>query len=272
MGWLQNQVVLITGGGSGLGLALVERFLNEGAHVAVLQRSQSKVDELIERYDGKVVAIAGDVAKYEDNVRAVQATVERFGRLDCFIANAGIWDHYADIKKLTGEQLDKLFDEILAINTKGCLLGVKAALDELIKTGGSVILTLSNSALYSSGGGPVYTASKHAGVGLVKELAFELAPKIRVNAVAPSAMNVNIKGSATLGQQNVGLLDARNMGEIAQGMPLKFLPEAEEMTGSYVLLASRENNRPLSGVIINADCGLGIRGLRKPNLGLFDEI
>lgn len=271
MGWLHDQVVLITGGGSGLGLALVDRFLKEGAKVAVLQRSQSKVDELLERYQGEVVAVAGDVAKYEDNVRAVQATVERFGKLDCFIGNAGIWDHYADIMSLTGEQLDKVFDELMSINAKGCLLGVKAALDELIKSEGSIILTLSNSALYPSGGGPAYTASKHAGVGLVKELAFELAPKIRVNAVAPSGMNVNVKGAAALGQNNLGLLDARNMEEIAKGMPLKFLPEADEMTGSYVLLASRENNRPLSGVIINADCGLGIRGLRKPNLGLFQE-
>lgn len=53
-------------------------------------------------------------------------------------------------------------------------------------------------------------------------------------------------------------------------MPLKFLPEPEDMTGSYGLLASRQNNRPLSGVFINADCGLGIRGLRQANAGFFD--
>ena len=92
MGWLKGEVALITGGGSGLGWALVERFLEEGAHVGVLQRSQSKVDALKERFGDQIVAVAGDVANYEDNVHAVQATVERFGKLDCFIGNAGIWD------------------------------------------------------------------------------------------------------------------------------------------------------------------------------------
>lgn len=270
MGWLTGEVVLITGGGSGLGLALVERCLAEGAHVAVLQRSQTKVDELLARFGDRVVAVAGDVTQYADNVRAVEATVARFGKLDCFIGNAGIWDHYADIVNMSGEQLEQAFDEIMNINTKGYLLGAKAVLDELLKTEGSMIFTLSNSAFYASGGGPIYTASKHAGVGLVRELAYELAPKIRVNAVAPSGMNVNVKGAASLGQDNIGLLDARDPERIAQGMPLKFLPEAEDMTGSYVLLASRQNNRPLSGVFINADCGLGIRGLRQANAGFFD--
>lgn len=222
MGWLKGEVALITGGGSGLGWALVERFLEEGAHVGVLQRSQSKVDALKERFGDQIVAVAGDVANYEDNVHAVQATVERFGKLDCFIGNAGIWDHYADIVNTSGEQLDKAFDEIMGINTKSLILGAKAALNELVKTEGSIVFTLSNSALYSAGGGPVYTASKHAGVGIMKELAYELAPKVRVNAVAPSGMNVNIKGAASLGQENIGLLDARDPEKIARGMPLNF--------------------------------------------------
>jgi len=183
MGWLQGEVALITGGGSGLGWALVERFLEEGAQVAVLQRSKAKVDALNEHFGGKVLAIEGDVASYADNVRAVQATVERFGKLDCFVGNAGIWDHYADIVNTSGEQLEKAFDEIMGINTKSLILGAKAALDALIASEGSIIFTLSNSALYSAGGGPVYTASKHAGVGIMKELAYELAPKVRVNAV-----------------------------------------------------------------------------------------
>ncbi|KAA8731491.1 3-(cis-5,6-dihydroxycyclohexa-1,3-dien-1-yl)propanoate dehydrogenase [Acinetobacter qingfengensis] len=271
MGWLKNEVILITGGGSGLGLALVERFIDEGARIAVLQRSVAKVAALKQRYADDIVVIEGDVAKYQDNLRAVQATVERFGKLDCFIGNAGIWDHYADIVNMTGEQLDQAFDEIMGINSKALILGAKAALNELLKSEGSIIFTLSNSALYPAGGGPVYTASKHAGVGIMKELAYELAPKIRVNAVAPSGMNVNIKGAASLGQENIGLLDARDPEKIARGMPLDFLPEAEDMTGAYVLLASRQNNRPLTGVLINADCGLGIRGLRQPRAELLNN-
>ena len=136
MSWVKDQVVLITGGGSGLGLALVERFLAEGAKVSVLQRSQSKVDALIERFGDQVLAIPGDVTVYADNLRAVEATVERYGRLDCFIANAGIWDHYADIVHMTGEQLEHAFDEIMAINTKSLILGAKAALEPLTQSEG----------------------------------------------------------------------------------------------------------------------------------------
>lgn len=270
MGWLKGEVALITGGGSGLGWALVERFLAEGAEVAVLQRSQEKVDALNKHFGDRILTIVGDVASYEDNLRAVQATVERFGKLDCFVGNAGIWDHYADIVNTSGEQLEKAFDEIMGINTKALILGAKAALTELVKSEGSIIFTLSNSALYTAGGGPIYTASKHAGVGVMKELAYELAPKVRVNAVAPSGMNANIKGASSLGQADVGLLDTRDMKKIAAGMPLGFLPEPEAMAGSYVLLASRQNNRPLTGVLINAECGLGIRGLRQPRAGFFE--
>jgi len=167
MGWLKGEVALITGGGSGLGLALVERFLQEGAHVGVLQRSQSKVDELIARYGDRIVAVTGDVASFEDNVRAVQATVERFGKLDCFIGNAGIWDHYADIVNMSGEQLNTAFDEIMGINTKGYLLGAKAALDELLKTEGSMYFLLYRTqSFYSSGGGTNLYCLKTCGCGL----------------------------------------------------------------------------------------------------------
>ena len=165
MGWLQGEVALITGGGSGLGWALVERFLEEGAQVAVLQRSQDKVDALKAHFGDRVLAIAGDVTNYEDNVRAVNATVEHFGKLDCFVGNAGIWDHYADIVNTPGEMLDKAFNEIMGINTKSLILGAKAALDALIASEGSIIFTLSNSAVYTAGGGPVYTASEHAALG-----------------------------------------------------------------------------------------------------------
>jgi 2,3-dihydroxy-2,3-dihydrophenylpropionate dehydrogenase len=272
MGWLVDDVALITGGGSGLGLALVERFLDEGAQVAVLQRSMEKVELLQRRFGGKVLAIAGDVANFHDNVQAVQATLQRFGKLDTFIGNAGIWDHYADIVHTSGEQLDRAFDEIININTKALILGAKAALDALLTTEGSMIFTLSNASLYPAGGGPIYTASKHAAVGIMKELAYELAPKVRVNAVAPSGMNANVKGASSLGQDKIGLLDGRDLQRIANGMPLGFLPEPEQMTGAYVLLASKHNNRTLTGVLINAECGLGIRGLRQPRAGFFDQV
>jgi len=119
-GWLDDEVALITGGGSGLGLALVERFLDEGARVAVLERSAEKVAALRERFDAqRVVAVQGDVTSYADNERAVSAAVEAFGKLDTFVGNAAIWDHASSLVDLTPEQLDSGYDELFSINVKG---------------------------------------------------------------------------------------------------------------------------------------------------------
>lgn len=267
-GWLRGQIVLITGGGSGLGLALVERFLNEGARVGVLERSPEKVAALCERFGADVVAVQGDVRLYEDNARAVAATLERFGSLDTFIGNAAIWDHASGLMDLSPEQIDQGFDELFPINVKGYLLGAKAAARALIESEGSMIFTLSNSSFYPGGGGPLYTASKHAAVGLIRQLAYELAPKVRVNGVGPCGMASDLRGPAALGQENRRIMDSRSPAAIASILPLQFFPEPADFTGPYVMLASHANNRVLSGVMINADAGLGIRGIRHVAGGL----
>ncbi len=266
--WLNNQSVLITGGGSGLGLALVKRFLTEGANITVLEKSAEKVADLQKDFAGKVIAIQGDVSHYEDNEKAVGAAIEAFGKLDCFIGNAAIWDHGASLVSLTGERLAQGFDELFAVNLKGYLLGAKAASQALIASEGSMIFSLSNSAFYPGGGGPLYTASKHAAVGLIRELAYELAPKVRVNGVGPCGMASDLRGPASLGQENTKIMDSRTPEAIASILPLQFFPEAADFTGPFVLLASRENNRTLTGVMINADAGLGIRGIRHTAGGL----
>ena len=267
-GWLQGEVALITGGGSGLGLALVERFVVEGARIGVLERSEEKIAALRERFGDIVVAVHGDVRSYADNERAVNATVEKFGKLDAFIGNAAIWDHAVSLIDLTPEQLENGFDELFTINVKGYLLGAKAAAKALIASEGSMIFTLSNSSFYPGGGGPLYTASKHAAAGLIRQLAYELAPKVRVNGVGPCGMASDLRGPASLGQENMRIMDSRSPEAIASILPLQFFPQPADFSGPYVMLASRANNRTLSGVMINADAGLGIRGIRYVAGGL----
>src|SRR5216684_3029350 len=92
MGWLEGKVALVTGGASGLGRAIVERFLEEGARVAILDRSKDRAEQLATKLGKDSVAIIGDVTILADNDRAVAETVKRFGRLDCLVGNAGIWD------------------------------------------------------------------------------------------------------------------------------------------------------------------------------------
>lgn len=268
MSWLQGEACLITGGGSGLGRALVERFVAEGASVGVLERSAEKSAQLRADFGGAVEVVEGDVTDAAANERAVAAMVERFGKLDCFIGNAAVWDHGASLAATPIDRLDAGFDELFAINVKGCLLGAKAAAAALIASQGSIIFTLSNSAFYPGGGGPLYTASKHAVFGLMCELAYELAPKVRVNAVGPSGMASDLRGPAALGQQDLAIMDSRSPEAISAILPLQFFPDPADFTGPFVLLASRANNRTLSGVAINADCGLGIRGIRHVAGGL----
>ncbi|MDD2704708.1 MAG: 3-(cis-5,6-dihydroxycyclohexa-1,3-dien-1-yl)propanoate dehydrogenase [Acidocella sp.] len=268
MSRLKDQVVFITGGGSGLGLAIVERFVSEGARVGVLERSADKTARLIEGFPDAVVAVTGDVRSYEDNERAVNATLERFGKLDVFIGNAGIWDHGASLLGTSPKRLDAGYSEIFDVNVKGYLLGARAAAPALVQSQGAIIFTLSNSAFYPGGGGPIYTATKHAAVGLVRQLAYELAPKVRVNAVAPSGMASDLRGPVALGQENARIMDSRSPESIRAILPLQFFPSPEDFVGPYVMLASRADNRTLSGVMINADCGLGIRGIRYVAGGL----
>ena len=95
MGWLDGQVALVTGGGSGIGRAVVARFVEEGARVAVLDRVASRAEELRAEFGDNVIGLAGDVVQLADNKRAVAATVGAFGRLDIFVGNAGVFDVYA---------------------------------------------------------------------------------------------------------------------------------------------------------------------------------
>jgi cis-2,3-dihydrobiphenyl-2,3-diol dehydrogenase len=261
MGWLDDHVALVTGGGSGLGRAVVECFVQEGARVGVLDRSAEKLEKLRADFSkSDVVGIKGDVTSPSANTKAVAATVKAFGRLDVFVGNAGIWDYSIPLAHLPIDMADEVFDEVFAINVKGYLLGTKAA--ELVKTRGSVIYTVSNAGFDPGGGGAFYTAAKHAVQGLVKQMAYELAPKVRVNGVAPGGCASDLRGPACLGFDRVPLGGVAGIAELISSVtPLGFLPAAEDYAGMYVLLASRENSKTVTGTVLRGDGGLGIRGL-----------
>lgn len=262
MGWLDGTVALITGGGSGLGRALVQRFIDEGAKVGVLEADAARAEDLAREFGPSVEVTVGSVASYADNAEAVERTVASFGKLDTFVANAGIFDFFHPLAQYEGEQLAAAFDELMAVNTKGALLGAHAALPKLLETRGSIIVTISNAGFYTGGGGPLYTTSKHALVGVVKQLAHELAPKIRVNGVAPGGMKTALRGLSATGTeaQNLAQMDELD-GMLESITPLSVSPKPEQYCGPYVLLASAENSAVTTGVIINTDGGLGVRGI-----------
>ncbi len=265
MGWLDNDVALVTGGGSGIGLAVVRRFLAEGARgVGVLLRDPQQADTLRAEFGSQVLPVVGDVRVYADNARAVADTVAAYGKLDTLVGNAGVWDFFAGLMRTEPDTLAASFDEIFAINVKGYLLAARAAAAELRKQQGSMIFTLSNASFYAGGGGPVYVASKHAAVGLIKQLAYELAPHVRVNGVAPGGTATPLKGPASLGKQDTRLSELAGFEQaVADAVPLGFMAQPEDHTGHYVLLASRANSRATTAAILQSDGGWEIRGRQK---------
>jgi 2,3-dihydroxy-2,3-dihydrophenylpropionate dehydrogenase len=267
-GWLDGDVALITGAGSGIGRAVALRYLREGASVAVFGREFDRLQSTAEAAgsDGdRVLPLVGDVRSADDLSAAVAATVDRFGKLDVLVPNAGIWDFNRSISRTSPEEIGAIYDELFDINVKGYLLTVSTAWRELVKTEGSIVMTLSNAAYYAAGGGPVYTAAKHATRGLVTQLAYELAPKVRVNGVAVGGLRTDLRGPASVGMKGRSIEQsfAKRDGERGPNMWLP-LHEAStdpaDSTGPYVLLASKRDAGVITGTVIHADGGIGVRG------------
>jgi len=257
---LEGQVILITGGASGLGRSIVGRLIAEGANVAVLDLAEERLAALRAEYGDRVVTVAGDVRQLTDHADTVAACLDRFGRLDCLIGNAGLWDFSTALVDLAGDQLDAAFSELFDVNVKGYVLAAKAAIPELVRSRGSMIFTVSNAGFYPAGGGVLYTASKHAVVGLIKQLAYELAPHVRVNGIAPGAIATDLRGPSSLELGDVSIASVDINALASPTIPIGRVPTAAEYTGAYIFLADRRDAVPATGAVLNYDGGVGIRG------------
>lgn len=258
---MSGKVALVTGGGSGIGRAVVEALVGEGAKVGVLDVSPEKIEET-SGLGGNVVAVRGDATSLEDNERALSETVGAFGKLDILVCCVGLWDNQAKMKRLPKEKIEAAFEEIFAVNVKSYVLATKVCMDALIESEGNIVYTLSNSAFYPDGGGPLYMASKFAVRGLLVEMAYELAPKVRVNGVAPGGTATTIGGLASLDQEP--MLDSEKMKEGLKSInPLQLAFDAEDHVGAYLYLANDALSRGVTGSVINSDGGLGSRGFSK---------
>jgi cis-2,3-dihydrobiphenyl-2,3-diol dehydrogenase len=267
MGALDGEAVLISGGASGLGRAIVERFLEEGANLTVLDRSAERLAALAVGHPHRIEAVVGDVRSIADNQRAVAACVARFGKLDCAIGNAGIWDYSTTLDALPAERIDAAFDELFHVNVKGYLNLAKAALPALVRSSGALIFTVSNAGFDPAGGGPLYTASKHAVVGLIRQLAYEFAPAVRVNGVAPGPIDTDLRGPEALGLADKSISSIDLPGTAGAAMPIGFVPATADYAGGYVFLASRRDSRPATGGVLKLDAGIAVRGIGRTSAG-----
>ena len=258
-GWLDDKRALIVGAGSGIGRAVVGAFLAEGARVTVLERDRHKCEQLRAELP-TVEVVEGDAVTREANERAVAIAVDSHGGLDILVNCVGVFDFYQGVDDIDGEDLSPAFDEMFRTNVLSHLQSVKAAVPSLREaTGSSIVLTASASSFYPGRGGVLYVSSKFAVRGLVASLAHELAPQIRVNAVAPGGtLNTDLRGLASLGQQSTRLDDSPDRArEVAARSPLNVALSGADHAWAFVFLAS-DRARGISGEIVRPDGGFGL--------------
>jgi phthalate 3,4-cis-dihydrodiol dehydrogenase len=259
MGWLDGKRALVAGAGSGIGRAVLEAFREEGARIAAMELDNHKAERVTVELPGCVVS-PGDATKMADARAAVRQAAEALGGLDVLVNCVGIFDFYRGLADIPGDQLDAAFDEMFAVNVKSQLVMVQAALPELRRAGGAVVLTVSTSGFYPGRGGILYVASKFAVRGCVIALAHELAPDVRVNGVAPGGtLGTELTGPHSLGLagQNLGTTAGREE-DLRRRTPLQVALSGEDHAGSYVFLAS-DRARGITGTVVHSDGGAGIR-------------
>jgi len=253
MGRLNNKVVVLTGAGSGIGLATVKLFVQEGAKLMLAGRNEAALASAVKMAgDANAKYIVADVSKPEDNERLIKAAEERFASIDVFIANAGVEGATAPIVDYPIEA----FDEVMAINVRGVFLGLKYAIPALKKrVGGSIIITSSIGGVKARGqGNSGYITSKHAEIGLMRTAALECAPfNIRVNCVLPGPTETRMIRNIEEGRSPGAPEKAREM--ILSGLPLKRYGTPEEIANLMLFLASDESSICTGGVYL-ADGGL----------------
>jgi len=262
-GWLDGKRALIVGAGSGIGRAVVDAFHTEGAKVSVLERASGKCEQL-RRELPNVPVIEGDDITPEANDHAVAVAVDAFGGLDTLVNCVGIFDFYKGIGDIDAGDLSSAFDEMFRTNVLSHLQSVKAALPALrATTGSSIVLTESTSSYYPGRGGMLYVSSKFAVRGLVATLAHELAPGIRVNAVAPGGtLNTDLRGLASLGLDGVRLDDTPDRArDMAARTPLNVALTGKDHAWSFVFLAS-DRSRGITGETVHPDGGFGLGATR----------
>jgi NAD(P)-dependent dehydrogenase (short-subunit alcohol dehydrogenase family) len=248
---LSGKVALITGGGTGIGRAIALAFAREGASVTVAGRRLEKLREVISEVQkqGRAgLAMECDVSRAKDVERAVKGTVERFGRLNVLVNNAGTL-HVSTVEGISEEQ----WDYVMAVNTKGPFLTSRAALPEFRKCGGGAIVNIGSVlGLVAMKDRAAYCASKGGVTMLTKAMAIDHGHEnIRVNCICPSIVETELVK---------GLFDESAQGEARRKTRLSLIPlgrfgQPVDVAEMAVFLASDESSW-LTGAAIPLDGGL----------------
>lgn len=242
---LRDKVSIITGAGRGIGQATALKFAREGAKVVACDVSQAAVDEtvgLVRAEGGEALGCIVDVTKRADIDAMVQTTMDRFGRIDTLVNNAGIVMD-AQLRKMS----DAAFDRVIDVNLKGVYNCARAVVEIMVAQGSGVILNASSVVgLYGNFGQTNYVASKAGVIGFVKTWARELGPKgVRAVAVCPGVIHTPI----------LDTVPEKVLESMRQRIPMGRIGKPEDIANVYAFLASDEASY-INGAVIEVTGGV----------------
>lgn len=244
-----DQVVIVTGGSRGIGLAIARAFAREGAAVAIAaqneQRGQAAARALRDG-GGRAEFIAVDVTRRDQVERMVQQAVERFGPISVLVNNAGAHEQAAFC-----DEPEDLWERMVRINVLGTVLPSQAVVRAMLEgEGGAIVHVASKAGVVGEPGHAAYSAAKGAVIALTRAMAVELAPhRIRVNAVCPGPVFTDML------QEAVPTEAGRE--ELAAAVPLGRLGQPEDIAGAVLFLASSASDW-CTGQALSVDGGLSI--------------
>lgn len=246
---LEGKSVVVTGASSGMGKAIVELFVKEGANVVAVARRKERLEELKESLKdapGKVAVCVGDVSKREDDEAMIDLAVKEFGKLDVLVNNAGVMDDMAPMANASDEK----YEYVMGINVYGPMASMRKACQVFLAQGhGGNIINVSSIGSMHQAAGPIYAASKAAINAMSKNTAFMYMKEgIRCNVIAPGAINTEI--SSAMGAPNMdGFTRIKGV--------LDLHPEsgsANDIANAALFLASDQSSY-VNGVIMPVDGG-----------------
>lgn len=241
-----GKAAVVTGGGSGIGLAVAQRLVAEGAGVLMVGRREAALAQAASALGERAHYVVADIAHTEDTARSLRAAVERLGGIDILVCNASV-------EGANGVALPDYpiaaFDEVMAVNVRGTFLCLQHAIPLLRgRGGGSIVIVSSIGGVKARGtGNSAYVASKHAQIGLMRTAAVECAPwNIRVNAVIPGPTDTRMVRS--IEAQRSPAAPERAREAIVASVPLKRYSTPAEVAEMIVFLASDASSGCTGGV------------------------